>query len=340
MKKNRFLRGLGWFVGVCIVLELVLRLFGYGNYVQYRPDSRLLWVPEPGRNLHTQVNHDGITINDEGFRYPVDLGPKRPGEYRIFTFGDSVTMGWGVNDSSHYSAVLEKLLNSSGCHSEHFEVVSAGVNAYPNSLVAERVKAVMESDLQPDMVVVAYSFNTGMENLAHLQGAAKEKILRGVKFKSLLRRSAIYDFLIEDVLRGLAYYRFRELMIQGTWNTKYQKPDDPAEGFVAGLQNVLDESRAHHVQMVLLLLSSEDQSSQLHPYQQAMIDFARNNNVPIVNMFNVWRSVDRHGLFMDHVHPSAVGHAQIGTALEQVVRTLPSYTTACQTGTETSVAAK
>lgn len=337
-KKRIFWRGVGWFAVICIALELGLRLFGYGSYTIFRPDQRLLWVPEPGNKL-TVVNHQRISINGEGFRYPTDLGPKRAGQFRVFTFGDSVTMGWGVDDEHHYSAVLEKDLDAS-CPSTHFQVVSAGVDAYPNSLVSERLQTVLESNLQPDMLVLAYSFNTGMEHLAGLQGSQRQKILRAVRLKSLARRSAIYDFLIEDILRNLAYYRFRELMIQGTWNTAYQKPDDSTANFTAGLQAALADSRAHNVPLVFLLLASEGQTSKLHPYQQAMIDFARANQVPIVNMFETWRTENQPPLFMDHVHPSALGHAEIASALAQTIRTQPAEVAACQSDTKTSVASK
>ena len=40
-KKRRFLRGVGWFLAICIASELVLRLFGYGSYTIFRPDPRL-----------------------------------------------------------------------------------------------------------------------------------------------------------------------------------------------------------------------------------------------------------------------------------------------------------
>src|SRR5271156_5510753 len=59
------------FLILCVVLELGLRPFGYGHYTIYRPDQRLLWVPEPGRTL-TVVNHLPITINHQGLRYAVD----------------------------------------------------------------------------------------------------------------------------------------------------------------------------------------------------------------------------------------------------------------------------
>ena len=328
-KKRSFWRGVLWFLGICLVLELGLRLAGYGNFVEYKPDARLLWVPEPGHDRRTPINKELVNINDQGYRYPTDIGPKAPGEFRIFTFGDSVTMGWGVDDKSTYSAVLERQLNASACPGKQFQVIDAGVNAYPNSLVRERLKTVMESDFQPDLFVLAYSFNTGMESMVNLQGAGRQKILRGVQMKSFLRHSALYDFLIEGVLRDLAYYRFRELMTQGTWNTQKSKPDDPVEQFTAGLQQTYDATVAHHIPMVLLDLGSDDQATDMHPYQKAMIDFAQANHIPIVNMIDAWRTVDRRPLFMDHVHPTALGHEQIGDALTQAVRTVPAVASLC-----------
>src|SRR5882724_346684 len=108
-KKHRFLKFVAWFFVVCLVFEVVLRLFGYGNYTIYRPDERLLWIPEPGRTV-TIDNHLGITINHQGLRYASEVPAKPKGEFRVMAFGDSATQGWGVDDNSHYSAVLEQLL--------------------------------------------------------------------------------------------------------------------------------------------------------------------------------------------------------------------------------------
>jgi lysophospholipase L1-like esterase len=323
---------------LCAFFECALRLFGYGSYVQYRPDQQLLWVPEPGRNRVTVANHRRITINDEGFRYPIDLGPKRPGQYRIFAFGDSVTMGWGVDDESHYSAILEKLLNSGSCQPAQFQVVSAGVNAYPNSLVVERLKKVLDDNYQPDLAIVAYSFNTGFESLSQLKGADRQKLLHRVELKAIARNSAIYNFLIEDLLRNVAYYRFRELLMQGTWNTARQRPDDDVSGFIGGLQQALSVSRAHHVPLVFLLLSSENQTDELHPYQKAMLDFAKVNKIPIVNMVDVLKSQDQKVVFMDHVHPTAAGHEKIANELAQAIRGSDSYEAACKSGVRSAVA--
>lgn len=333
-KKRGFLRGLFrgilWFLAICLLLEIGLRFFGYGSYVIYRPDPQLLWLPVPGSHKITETNHLPITISPDGFRYPEALAPKQSGQYRIFTFGDSVTMGWGVDDNSTFSAVLEKQLNSSGCSNTKFQVIDAGVNAYPNALAAERLKKVLDDNYQPDAVILTYSFNTGFERLARLEGKEREQLLHRVEMKSVARRSALYNFLIEDLLRQVMYYRFRELLLQGSWDTAKEHQTVDVEQFTDGLKMAKQAAEAHHSQLVILLLGSEGETSEAHPYQKAMADFAQQNNVPIVNMISVLRAKDPKGLFLDHVHPTAAGHALIGEQLAAVVRGLDSYAAACK----------
>jgi lysophospholipase L1-like esterase len=322
-------RGL-WFLGLCVVLEIGLRAFGYGSYVVYRPDERLLWVPLPGEHRVTEINHEPETINPQGFRYRQALTLQHPGIYRIFTFGDSVTMGWGVGDNANYSARLENLLNSQSCSGTRFQVISAGVNAYPNSLVVERLKKVLEDGYQPDAVVLAYSANTGFEGIPDLRGEERERFLKKVELKSVARRSALYNFLIEGVLRQVAYYRFRELLMLGTWNTAKSSPDLPASHFLEGLEQAKAATEAHHVQLILLLLGSRGEPYPAHPYQQAMLDFARANNIPLVNIIDLMKDQDQNVVFMDHVHPSAKGHIMIAEQLASMLRGLDSYNRVCK----------
>ncbi|MGA8867108.1 MAG: SGNH/GDSL hydrolase family protein [Candidatus Sulfotelmatobacter sp.] len=331
-KKGGFLRGLGWFAAICIVLELGLRLFGYGSFTMYRPDNRLLWVPVPGRAL-TVVNHLPITVNDQGFRYAVDLQPKQSGEFRVMSFGDSTTQGWGVDDNSHYSALLEKMLNAGGCRREHFQVVSAGVNAYPNSLVAERLKEVIENPLyQPDVVIRAYSFNSNFENLPRLEGAARQQFLNRVRWKSLVRRSAIYNFFIEDLFRELAYYKLRHILMAGSLSTIEGNGDLDVNRFNAGLDQSLQLAQQHHAQLVLLVLGAQGEvkDSDMHPFQKAMLEFAAAHNVPVVNMIDVMRDRDQSKMYMDPAHPTAAGHQLIAQQLYNIIHALPAYTESCQ----------
>jgi lysophospholipase L1-like esterase len=330
-KKGGFWRKLGWFVAFCIAFELVLRLFGFGNYTIYRPDDRMLWVPEPGRTV-TVDNHLPITINHQGLRYASDLTPKQKGEFRVMAFGDSATQGWGVDDNSTYSAFLEQKLNQSGCPGEHFQAVSAGVNAYPNALVGEKLKLVEEDPtFQPDIVIRAYSFNSNFERLPKLQGAAKQKFLRQVEFKSIIRRSAIYNFVIEDLLRKVAYYKMRHVLMAGTLDALGGMDNLDVNAVNASFQDSLDEARAHNTQLVFLVLASKGESTKdVHPFQRAMLDFAQANHVPVINMIELLEQKPVSNFYMDPVHPTATGHEVIAGQLYDLIRGLPVYTAACR----------
>lgn len=321
-----------WFLAICGLCELGLRPFGYGSYVIYRPDQRLLWLPVPGADKVTEVNHKPETINAQGFRYRQVLSLRHPGTYRIFTFGDSTTMGWGVDNNSTYSAQLESRLNTQSCPGLKFQVVSAGVNAYPNALVEERMIQVLEDGYQPNAVVIAYSANTGFEGIPDMQGKERNTFLKKVELKSIARRSAIYNFLIEDLLRGIAYYRFREMLMLGTWDSARSSPDLPASHFLKKLERATQVAAAQHVQVILLLLGSKNETSPSHPYQQAMLDYAYSNGIPLVNIIDIMKSQNPDAVFMDHVHPTVKGHALIAEQLLSAVHGLSSYTSACTAG--------
>ncbi len=299
-----------------LVAEVVLHFFGYGRQELFRPDQTLLWVPVPGHWL-TVVGHKPATYNDQSFRYPVDLAAKLPRQYRIFTFGDSVTMGWAVGDSETYSAILQGKLNA-GCPPENFQVVDAGVNAYSNSMVANRVKKVFDDGFQPDLIVVAYSFNTEFEQFARLQGANRRSLLRRVELKYWVRRSAVYDFLMEDLLRRFVYYWLRDKLMAGSWNVGHDQPPDLVS-LRSSFQQSVDLARLHHAQIVFLIMGTNGQKAHLNEAQHTMLDVAQADHVPVLNMYQEWKNKDHHALFGDHVHPNALGHAEIGDDLYHTV---------------------
>jgi lysophospholipase L1-like esterase len=326
----KFGRFILWTLAICLVLEIGLRLFGFGSYVIYRPDQELLWVPMPGSHKLTEMNHREENINPQGFRYREVLSLNHPGVYRIFAFGDSTTMGWGVDDDSNYSSQLEKLLNAKGCSGLKFQVISAGVNAYPNALVEQRAMKVIADGYQPDAEVISYSANTGFEGIPDLQGKDRENFLKKVELKSVARRSALYNFLIEYLLRGVAYYRFREVLMLGTWDSARSTPDLPAEHFLARLDQARQVADAHHAQMIFLLVGSRGEPGPAHPYQQAMLDYSHANNVPLVNIIQLMRNQNLDDMFLDHVHPTAAGHTLIAEELFNTLTGTESYQNACR----------
>jgi lysophospholipase L1-like esterase len=332
-KKRGFLRFLLWFALIVVALELCLRLFGYGHYVVYRPDERLLWLPLPGHNL-TEANHKPITISEDGFRYKEKLGPKQNGQVRVFAFGDSVTMGWGVGDDSTYSAFLERMLNAK-CPRHNFQVVDAGINAYPNSLVLERMKKVIEDQFKPDVVVIGFSGNTRMEGLVDTQGAVREKFLNRVRVKGWLRRSAIYDFVIEDLLRSIVYYRLRHMMVAGSLDTRQAGEELDVKQFTSRLNDAFQVCQSNNVKMILLVTGTNGETTPEHPFQGAMLEFGRDHGIPVINMIDVWKRIKQDQIFQDYGHPNPEGHELIAQQLFGTIQGLDHY---CSTDPQVSAA--
>lgn len=317
----------------CLLLgEIGLRFFGYGSYVLYRPDPELLWVPIPHQAGRTEVGRRPITINGAGLRYPTDLPPRDPREIRVFTFGDSVTMGWGMADGETYSADLEPLLASEPraagalAHSaqppRRYRVVSAGVNAYPTALCVRRFRRLLAEGQQIDVAILAYSFNHAHEGLARLRGDDREAFLRKVFWKGVLRRSALYNYLIEDLLRQAVYYRIRDRLVAGSWDMEPSREKSEIPEYVANLERMRALAAAHNVRLILLLLGSQDQRDdrrELDDFQRAFLDFARRRGIPACDMIRRLAPLDQRDLFIDHTHPSAAGHRLIARELAREI---------------------
>jgi lysophospholipase L1-like esterase len=153
---------LGVVVGASAV-ELFLRLARPGA-----PDLRALHLAEPTQpwlyrlrpgaeaelektaGIHYRINADGF----RGPRYPQ---AREGGAFRVAVLGDSLTFGFGVEESEIYTALLESEL-ARRFAPRRVEVLNFGVggyNAYNESALFEGIVAAW----QPDLVLVQFCIN-------------------------------------------------------------------------------------------------------------------------------------------------------------------------------------
>jgi lysophospholipase L1-like esterase len=307
---------------IALLFDVTLRIFGYGNYIIFEPDRDLLWLPIASQQGVTKDHHRTITINSERFRYTSSIPLREDRTFRAFAFGDSVTMGWGVDDDSHYSAILEGLLNKDPALVGKNRVISAGVNAYPTFLCVRRYERVLQDGFDMNATILAYSSNHGFESLHAMTSEERDKFLRRVRWKSIVRRVALYNFFVEDLLAQAVYYQLRERLIPGSWDTNQVERSVRVEQYLSFLQQAKAVSDRHGVRLVLLLLGSIEQREQLDEYQQAMLGFAENERLPLVNMIEVLQDRDHSEIFADHNHPTERGHVAIARALLPTIRTI------------------
>jgi lysophospholipase L1-like esterase len=257
-----------------------------------------------------------VHVNDQGYR-GLPIASRDAGVRRVVVFGDSATYGWGVRDDETYASQLGARLADDGVP---VEVVNGGVNAY--ALFQEEIafgRAL--ATLQPAAAVFAFSFNESWQNLQWLDDEGRRRVLRGVEWKNWLRKSAIFHFFGEIQLRFL-YDRLRGQLTSDIHGGHARTDDDRLVRYRETLARIADRGRAAGVPIAFLVLPTRGKSAP-DPYQQAMLDFAHERGIPVLDLTKgPEMSPDEFFLPMDTVHPSAAGHADVARRLEPLVRGL------------------
>ncbi len=108
----------------------------------YDPDS--IWRPKKGFSV----------FNSQGFRGPELAAAREPGAFRIFTVGDSNTLGWAGEGGANWPADLNELVQASNPGAV---VVNAGVWGYSSHQGLIRLREVLELDA--DLVLISFGSN-------------------------------------------------------------------------------------------------------------------------------------------------------------------------------------
>jgi lysophospholipase L1-like esterase len=297
-------------LAVLAVAELVLRGLGFGGLEQYVPDPELLWKLQPGQHTHTKVGHYPVQINSLSMRCPEVRCERDPNTFRVIVFGDSYTFGWGVRQDETYAAQLQPLLQQAWPQ-RRVEVWNAGCNGY--SLLQEVAFLRRLAACRPDLAVISCSFNDeALFDPGKLDDAQRTRILRGVQIKNLLRRSALFNFVVE--MQGKSVYlKIRRRIVSGTWGVAV-----PKEELLARTETQLHEServcREHGIALMFLVTSGGPATS-LGPYQQRMLDVAARDGVPVVNMVTRLAGAPRDQYWIPDGHPNGAGQRAAAEAL-------------------------
>ena len=160
-----------------------------------------------------------------------------------------------MSDEETYSRRLERSLQAYVGQGKKVEVINAGVNAwsYSQMLVYFRDFGLR---YQPDFVVLADA-NLWMQFSERNSPEFVKKFMWRMRLKNILRRSAIYHFVLEVELKKL-YEPARNLFIPVDPKQdalfKAQQQSDPDAVFREAIEGVCLVARTNHVRPVLLFL--------------------------------------------------------------------------------------
>jgi lysophospholipase L1-like esterase len=236
-----------------IVLEMSLRVAGYGDVEIYQPDPLLYWKLKPNQNCYTKVDHKPVHVNTHGTR-GLDFQTVKPANtIRILSLGDSKTFGWGLTEAETYSGLVEGMLQQKVGTGKKVEVINGGVNAWS---YAQMHAYFREYGLKynPDIVILADA-NLWTQFSDQNDPKFVEAFMRRVRFKNFLRHFATYHYIVEYKLREI-YERQRTRFIpmdpkQDTF-FKEQQAKDPDAFFRKHIEGLCSLALSNHVAPVLL----------------------------------------------------------------------------------------
>lgn len=301
------------------VLEGVFRLLGYGNLEIYDPDPSVYWRLRPNQSCFTKVGHEPVHVNAHGTRGPDFAVPKPPGTLRIVSLGDSRTFGWGLADGETYSAVLERALRDRLGDSRRVEVVNAGVNAWSHAQMKVFFRDVALA-WQPDVVVIGGANQWTQFGEDNSPEFVREFMWR-VRLKNLLRRSALYHYVVELQLeRVYERERTRFIPVDPAHDALFvaQQQHDPNGFFAAQLTDLCRLALAHGVQPILLRIPTLDDLAAGHAsdIDETTSAVGGRLDVPVVDFTPdlAW-GAGGYYLDADPVHLNVAGNAILGRRL-------------------------
>lgn len=283
--------------------EVLLRVVGYeyravqivdrtgrddrGNYIfgndDFMPDEDLIWRPRPGVSV----------FNEQGFRGEIATVPRPAGTVRIFTVGDSNTLGWagfGPNWPDHLAAEL----HGRGMPAQ---VINAGVWGYTSFQGLTRTREVMT--YEPDIVLVSFGSND-----AHHVTTPDAEFVNGYRSSALGRTIGSFKigqggmFLV-DVARSFT----------GTT----MRPRVALADYRANLRSIVETVRAGGADAVLLTRpffgTNHDPLwwKNFGPdYNRATVEVAAEMSAPAVDIYTYFK--DSEEFFVDESHFEDSGH--------------------------------
>lgn len=307
-------------------LEVILRALGYGQVELYRPDPTLYWVLAPDQHRFTKINHQPVVTDSHGTRGPEFALPKPPNTLRILSLGDSRTFGWGLSDAQTYSRLIQVALQRHLPPGERVEVINAGVDAWSFDQIRMFLR---DTGLrwQPDLVLL------GEGNLwtQFREGASPEFVRafeRRVQLKNLLRRSALYTFVVEVKLSRLyGKLRVRFIPVDPTNNPLGQSSLAEARPhFAEQIRGIADLLRERGVRGVFLYLPTREEVSGGPAFADGMVreikaEVARAYGLPFLDLTDPMRQGGGAGLYLegDPVHPNARGSLVIAASIADLL---------------------
>jgi lysophospholipase L1-like esterase len=288
-------------------------------------------------------NVDGVyqgvrhRTNSRGVRGPEYSATPAPGTFRILVAGDSVTMGWAVEEHLAYPARVERLLNESAASGQRFEVVNLGLAGVNARFSTERL-AKYAALYDPDLLVYGFTLND-IEGPSYRKLPKEDrKAISQETWRRALRFNDSRSYLLRELWPRWIMVREYDVFHPPEaeriapqareWRENYFENPEAWADFTAALDLERAEARSRgicgHVFIHTHLTELVPEHRNLAIYEHVAAA-AHERGLSVTESFEHFVGRDNESLWVNafDVHPNNEGHAILADVLHQGIRRLP-----------------
>jgi len=248
-----------------------------------------------------------IALNSIGLRNAEVPARKSAGTVRILVLGDSIAMGWGVEEKDCFARRLEGRLNRRAAETggPAYEVVNAGVGN-TNTVQEWAYFKNAGHRLDPDMLLLAFFINDA------------EPVPR-------MSRSFLLNHSHFAVLAWSKLNRVRALLFPGQGYREYYRSlyADSNPGWPRCRKALLELSAfcaQNRKKLLVILLPELHDLREPYPFQDAqrrVEEVLRSSSVEVLDLFPHFKGLEGRSLWVssDDAHPNAIAHERIAEAV-------------------------
>jgi lysophospholipase L1-like esterase len=248
-----------------------------------------------------------IALNSIGLRNGEVTTRKSAGTVRILVLGDSIALGWGVEEKDCFARRLEGMLNRRAAETggPAYEVVNAGVGNY-NTVQEWAYFKNAGHQLDPDMILLAFFINDA---------------------EPVARRSRSF-FLNHSHFAVLAWSkleRMKSLLFPGQGYREYYRRlySDSNPGWPRCRKALLELSATcaqNRKKLLVVLLPELHDLRDPYPFEDAqrmVSEVLRSRSVEVLDLVPHFKGLEGRSLWVssDDAHPNGIAHERIAEAI-------------------------
>jgi hypothetical protein len=265
------------------------------NCVEY--DHELIYVPKIGVECIFENTEYRTTLNFDEYGRKTSFRKSLPKDniYGIAVLGDSVAMGYGVNDDDTFSALLEKKINK--------PVYNLGVSSYATTREIKRLeKQKIINNI--DTIIIVYNDNDLNENISDNLNNRKEE--SSIVFNKIINKNkfSISSELkkIKKILRYSFQIPFQEISLKSKyldWN-KHE----------AELINIIKKNPFIHNKKIIILVLHLSPDNRVFYQNYNPRNYDEFSDIKFLYLQN-----NADDYFYIDGHPNKIGHKKIANFL-------------------------